>query len=104
MYMLYFHVPETHIEQVKHAIFTAGAGRIGNYSHCVWQTLGEGQFKPLSGSNPFIGETDKVEKVVEYKIETVCSAECIKEVVAALIEAHPYESPSYQIIRCETHF
>lgn len=98
MYMLYFHVPETHVEQVKNAIFAAGAGIIGNYSHCSWQVLGQGQFKPLAGSNAFIGEVNQLETVAEYKVETVCATNCISAVITALKKAHPYETPSYQIV------
>ncbi|KGP64268.1 NGG1p interacting factor 3 protein, NIF3 [Legionella norrlandica] len=104
MYMLHFHVPETHLEVVKNAIFAAGAGSIDNYSHCAWQTLGEGQFMPLEGSDAFIGKINTLEKVREYKVETICAAEKIKEVVTALKQAHPYESPSYQVVRIETEF
>ena len=98
MYMLYFTVPETHIEVVKNAIVSVGAGSIGNYSQCVWQTLGEGQFLPLPGANAFIGETNKLEKVAEYKVEIVCTQEQIKAAVAALKQTHPYETPAYQEI------
>jgi structural hemagglutinin/hemolysin toxin protein RtxA len=101
MYVLCINVPETHLEVVKEAIFEAGAGVMGNYSHCAWQTLGEGQFKPLSGSQAFIGEVGTVEKVPEYKIETVCDEAEIKNVIAALKRAHPYEVPSYQVWRIE---
>lgn len=97
MYMLCFTVPVTHVEQVKNAIFTAGAGTIGNYSHCSWQILGQGQFKPLTGSTAFIGRINQIETVAEYKVETVCDEQHIKNVVAALKHAHPYETPSYQI-------
>lgn len=98
MYMLYFHVPQTHVEAVKNAIFAAGAGVIGNYSHCAWQVLGQGQFKPLEGSKAFIGELNQLELVSEYKVETVCDEACIEEVIQALKKAHPYETPSYQVI------
>jgi structural hemagglutinin/hemolysin toxin protein RtxA len=67
MYMLNFLVPETHLDVVKNAIFSVGAGSVGNYMHCAWQILGEGQFMPLAGSNAFIGEINKLEKVSEYK-------------------------------------
>lgn len=98
MYMLYFHVPQTHVEEVKNAIFAAGAGKIGNYSHCSWQVLGQGQFKPLEGSNAFIGQPNQLETLAEYKVETVCEAACLDAVIEALKTAHPYETPSYQII------
>jgi len=71
MYLLFFLVPETHLEATKNAIFAVGAGSIGHYSHCAWQTLGEGQFMPLCGSNAFIGEIDKLERTPEYKVEII---------------------------------
>lgn len=101
MYKICINVPETHVDMVKNAIFNAGAGRVGQYSHCSWQTLGEGQFMPLAGSNAFIGQVDQLEKVAEYKIETVCSDECIHEVIKALKNAHPYEVPAYEVWRLE---
>lgn len=97
MFMLCFHVPDTHVEKVKNAIFNAGAGVLGNYSHCSWQVLGQGQFKPLEGSKAFIGNINQIESVAEYKVETVCADDCIHAVVDALKKAHPYETPSYQI-------
>jgi len=102
MYLLFFLVPESHLEVTKKAIFAVGAGSIGHYSHCAWQTLGEGQFMPLAGSNAFIGEIGKLERVSEYKVEIICTNDQIKDAVAALKEAHPYETPSYHVIRLET--
>jgi len=90
-----FYVPMTHADPVKEAIFAAGAGRMGNYDKCAWQTLGTGQFRPLEGSQAFIGEVGTVEQVEEAKVETVCSAECLAAVIAALIAAHPYETPAF---------
>jgi len=101
MYILFFLVPATHLEITKNAIFATGAGSVGNYSHCAWQTLGEGQFMPLSGSNAFIGEMHKLEKVTEYKVEIMCTKEQIYDAVAALKRAHPYETPAYQVLRVE---
>lgn len=92
MYMLYFHVPETHLDEVKNAVFAAGAGHVDNYTHCAWQTLGEGQFMPLTGSQAFIGEINQLEKVPEYKVETICAGERIKEVVAALKKLIPMKA------------
>ena len=71
MFQICFYVPATHAEEVKNALFRAGAGKIGNYSHCAWQVLGEGQFLPLSGSKAFIGSEDSLEKVPEYKVEVI---------------------------------
>jgi structural hemagglutinin/hemolysin toxin protein RtxA len=99
MYKICFYVPTDHAETVKEAMFKAGAGRIGNYACCAWQTLGEGQFMPLSGSNAFIGEKDKLEKLPEFKVEMVCADEFIQNVVSALKTSHPYEEPAYFLFR-----
>ncbi len=96
MYKLEFYVPETHIEKVKSAIFAAGAGKIGNYDCCSWQTAGTGQFRPCEGSKPFIGGEGRMEKVREYKVELVCDSKYITNVIEALKNSHPYETPAYQ--------
>lgn len=101
MYLLFFLVPETHLEVTKNAIFAVGAGSVDHYSHCAWQTLGEGQFKPLAGSNPYLGELNKLARVPEYKVEIICTKEQIEAAVAALKKAHPYETPAYQVLRLE---
>ena len=95
MYKLCFFVPESHLEQVKHAVFSAGAGRIGDYDQCCWQVKGQGQFRPLPGSQPFIGEYGALEQVEEYRVELVCSDDLIADAVAALRQAHPYEEPAF---------
>ena len=101
MYKLSFFVPDDYLEAVKTAVFSTGAGRIGNYDHCCWQVFGQGQFRPLTGSNPFIGRSDQVEIVPEWKVELVCSDDIIREVVSALREAHPYEEPAYDVWKLE---
>jgi hypothetical protein len=102
MYKLCFFVPESHLEIVKNALFHKGAGRIGEYGHCSWQVLGEGQFMPLKGSNPYIGTQDKTECVAEYKVEMVCEENLIGDVINELIEKHPYEEPAYEIYQILT--
>ncbi len=97
MYKINFYVPETHLESVKAALFAAGAGRIGHYDSCCWQTKGVGQFRALAGSAPYIGQQGKVEQVEEYKVELVCSKENLEQAVAALKKAHPYEEPAYEV-------
>lgn len=99
MYKLCFYVPEPHLEAVKKAIFAVGAGRIGAYDSCCWQTLGQGQFRPLDGSQPFLGVTGRVEQVAEWKVELVVADEQIHDVVKALKKAHPYETPAFQVWR-----
>lgn len=101
MYKLNFFVPSEDKERVKTALFTIGAGRYENYECCSFETLGTGQFKPVNKANPHIGELDKIERVEEYKIEMICSAEIIKEAVEVLKEAHPYEEVAYEVFRME---
>lgn len=101
MYKICFYAPVAHVENVKNAMFASGAGKFGNYSCCAWQVLGEGQFMPLTGSQAFIGEKDKIEKVSEYKVEMICEDKYIKNVIAAMKKAHPYEEPAYQVLRIE---
>ena len=74
-----------------------GAGRIGDYDSCCWQTLGAGQFRPLAGSDPHIGQLGEVEQLAEWKVELVCSDELIHSAVAALKQAHPYEEVAYDV-------
>ncbi|ABC29021.1 uncharacterized protein conserved in bacteria [Hahella chejuensis KCTC 2396] len=101
MYKLSFFVPESHIEEVKEAVFVAGGGKIGDYDRCSWQTKGVGQFRPLDGSSPFLGNVGEVERVEEYKVELVVEDALIASVVAAMKLAHPYEEPAYDVYRLE---
>lgn len=90
------YVPETHLELVKNALLDAGAGRIGSYDRCCWQTRGEGQFRALEGSNPFLGTIRETEHVIEWKLEFLCRKESMASIVAALRRVHPYETPAFQ--------
>lgn len=100
-YRLVFYVPEADAETVKAAVFAAGAGRIGNYDRCCWQVSGQGQFRPLEGSDPALGRHGETETVAEAKVEMVCAPECLTAVIAALKAAHPYETPAFQHWRVE---
>ena len=102
LFKLCFYVPETHVEVVKAAVFDAGAGHIGNYDRCAWQILGQGQFRPLESSEPFLGEHGEVEVVPEYRVEMVCAETVIPAVLAALKLSHPYEEPAYDVTRLES--
>lgn len=97
MFKLVFYVPESHKETVKEAVFGAGAGKIGDYEHCCWECPGQGQFRPMQGANPYLGETGKLETVTEYRVEMAVEDAQIKAVVAALKLAHPYEEPAYDV-------
>ena len=99
MLKLIYYVPESHLESTKLAVFEAGAGGIGNYEHCAWQVLGTGQFKPVKGANPFIGELDTLEKIPEWRVETIVPEEKASDVARALKASHPYEEPAFEFIQ-----
>lgn len=97
-YKLCYYVPETHLEATKLAVFFAGAGTQGNYEHCCFQTKGQGQFRPLQGSQPFLGKTGQLEMVDEWRVELLCPANVLDSVLTALRRAHPYEEPALEVL------
>jgi len=97
VYKLAFFVPPSHLDVVKAAVFAAGGGHLGDYDRCAWQTLGQGQFRPLDGSQPFIGQAGQLEQLEEWKVELVVTDDLIAQVVDALKQSHPYETPAYQV-------
>jgi dinuclear metal center YbgI/SA1388 family protein len=86
------------ITAVHEALSAAGAGQIGNYSHCSFASAGTGQFKPLTGANPTIGEVGQLERVAETRLEMVLPRHRRAAVVAALRAAHPYEEPAFDLL------
>lgn len=102
MYQLHFFVPDSHVDAVKSAVFTAGGGRIGNYDCCSWQVRGTGQFRPLAGANPHLGSIGALESLDEWRVELVVADDLLQAVVAALKQAHPYEEPAYGVVKLET--
>lgn len=101
MYKLTTYIPTDYLEPVKQALFAAGAGQIGHYQHCCWQVLGSGQFMPLPGNHAFIGTTNQLATVEEWRVEMVVADDRIKAVVQALKQSHPYETPAYDVIKVE---
>ena len=102
MYKLIFFVPISHVEEVKKAVFSSGGGKMGAYSQCCWQTLGQGEFFSEEGAEPFIGDALEKSRVAEYKVEIRVSEEVLESCVAALRLAHPYEEPVIDLIKIET--
>ncbi|MPM97551.1 GTP cyclohydrolase 1 type 2 [bioreactor metagenome] len=98
MYVMVFYVPQSHLEEVKEAVFNAGAGTMGPYDRCCFQTLGTGQWRPLSGSTPFLGQVGTLEQVPEWRLELVVDEEHAAQAVQALLDSHPYEVPAYHLI------
>ena len=102
MYLISFYVPETHVRKVKKALYEKGAGKFNNYDSCSWQTMGTGEFRPLKGSNPFIGEQGRISRVNEYKVEMVCKKSILINVLEPLVKVHPYEEPAYHAMEIIT--
>ncbi len=94
---LSFYVPVTHAESVRSALFTAGAGHVGNYSECSFNTAGEGTFRPGAGSNPFVGEPGQRHTEAEIRVEMILQYWKEQQVLEALFRAHPYEEVAYEI-------
>lgn len=90
-------VPETHADIVRSAMGAAGAGAIGNYSHCSFSSKGIGRYKPMDGAKPFIGKVGKLEEVEEERIEMIATKEKAKAVIAAMKKVHPYEEVAFDI-------
>jgi dinuclear metal center YbgI/SA1388 family protein len=98
-YKLIVFVPRKLVVKVSNAIFAAGAGAIGNYSHCGFGTEGTGTFLPHKGAKPAIGKKGKLEKVEEIRFETIVPAARLNDVVAAMKKAHPYEMPAFDVFK-----
>ena len=101
MCKLTVYIPESHLESVKDALFEAGAGRYAAYDRCCWQVLGQGQFRPLAGSDPFVGRSGVDECVPEYRVEMICPDDAVAAVTAALRATHPYEEPAFDFVRVD---
>lgn len=91
-------VPHDAAERLVDALAAAGAGRIGDYERCAWQTAGEGTFRPLAGANPTLGEVGTVERVPETRVEMVLPRRLRGRVLTALRAAHPYEEPAFDLL------
>ncbi|ERI09897.1 Nif3-like dinuclear metal center hexameric protein [Aneurinibacillus aneurinilyticus] len=95
------YVPLSHADAVRDAMSQAGAGSIGQYSHCTFGVRGTGTFMPGEGADPYIGEQGKIEEVEEMRIETIMPEDIQARVVKAMIKAHPYEEVAYDIYPVE---
>ena len=91
-------VPSKEVDTLRNALGTAGAGGIGNYRLCSFNTQGEGTFLPHQGANPAVGQIGSLERVAETRIEMVCSKHALPLVIETLKEFHPYETPAYDIV------
>jgi hypothetical protein len=101
---LVVYVPRTHVEEVRQAIFDAGAGAIGDYDQCSYNTAGYGTFRPLEGANPAIGTVGDQERVEETKIEVIFPAQSERKILVSMLSAHPYEEVAYQVVGLDNPF
>jgi hypothetical protein len=90
-------VPLTHADIVRKAIGDAGAGKLGNYTHCTFSTKGVGRYLPGENAKPFIGEVGKFEEVEEEKIEAVCYKKDLEKIIKTIKKVHPYEEIALDI-------
>jgi hypothetical protein len=97
MLKLVWFVPREALETTRDAVFGAGAGRIGDYERCSWYTAGTGTFLAGEGTDPSIGQVGREERVSELRVETVVPDGRVREVVDALLAAHPYEEVAYDL-------
>ncbi len=91
-------VPVADADKVRTAMTDVGAGALGDYDSASFSTPGEGRFRPLAGANPTIGSIGEVEVVAEVRVEVIADRGLRDRVVAALLAAHPYEEPAYDVV------
>lgn len=97
LYKIVVFVPNDYSAKVETAIGKAGGGHIGNYRDCNFKVRGEGSFRPLEGSEPFIGEKDTLARVQETRIETIVEEDKLQDVIQAMKQSHPYEEVAYDV-------
>jgi dinuclear metal center YbgI/SA1388 family protein len=97
-------VPLSHLEVVRDAIFKAGAGHIGNYDQCSFNSPGKGTFRGDEGTHPFTGEPEKFHTEDEIRVETIFPVYLESKISGALIRAHPYEEVAYDIYPVENSY
>ncbi|MCW2278661.1 Nif3-like dinuclear metal center hexameric protein [Heliophilum fasciatum] len=90
-------VPLAQEAMVRKAMGDAGAGQLGDYSHCTFRTEGLGSFLPLPGAQPFIGQTGVMEEVQECRVEAIVRKSQLSRVLKAMLKAHPYEEVAYDV-------
>jgi hypothetical protein len=90
--------PTAAADVVRRAVTEAGAGALGDYDSCTYSMPGEGRFRPLEGADPTIGSVGSLEVVEEVRIETVLPRALRGRVVRAMLQAHPYEEPAFDLV------
>lgn len=101
LYKIVVYVPVDYTDKIVEVMGDSGAGFIGNYSHCTYRTVGQGTFKPLEGTDPFIGEEGEVTTVKEDRVETIIDGRMMKTLIQKLKKVHPYEEMAYDLYPLE---
>ncbi|MBR5983527.1 MAG: Nif3-like dinuclear metal center hexameric protein [Bacteroidales bacterium] len=97
-------VPKTHADEVRNAMFAAGAGTIGDYDECSFNLNGTGTFRASEACNPFVGEIGERHCEDEVKVEVICPSYLQSKVVSAMLKVHPYEEPAFDIYQIENQW
>ena len=100
---LFTYAPPAHANKIKEALFAAGAGKIGLYDECSFNTPGTGTFRPMQGANPYTGKVGTRESADEIKIEVIFPWYLQSKILKALFNAHPYEAVAYEVIKLENY-
>ena len=94
-------VPHAQLEQIRQAMFDAGAGEIGTYDSCSFNLEGTGTYRGGEGTNPFVGEAGEFHQEAETRLETIVPATLVGKLIRAMTAAHPYEEVAYDIYPLE---
>ncbi|SIQ73370.1 Nif3-like dinuclear metal center hexameric protein [Halanaerobium kushneri] len=100
-YKLVTFIPEGSFKNVRDALYAEGAGKYKNYSHSGFYQQGNGNFRPLENSDPYLGQKDSLNQVNEYRFETIVAPENLDKVVKTLLREHPYEEPAWDLYQME---
>lgn len=98
------YVPQQYAEEVRNAMFSAGAGTIGNYDECSFNLDGKGTFRANENCNPFVGNIGERHHEAEVRVEVICPSYLQNKVVASMLKVHPYEEPAFDIFKLENRW
>ena len=104
LYKIITFIPKDYIDTVRDAIFEAGGGCIGNYDLCSYYSSGEGTFRATKGTHPFVGKINEMHYEPEYRLEIIVPEHLKDKSIQALLAAHPYEEPAYDIVKLDNKY
>ena len=97
-YKLEIFIPESHFHELREALMEVDAGHIGNYDYCLSYSRVIGTWRPLAGTDPFIGNENEITEQEELKVEVTVKGERLEETLSAIKDVHPYEEPVINVI------